>query len=329
MLTSDHTHGRAEQQPASQQAINHSAHQFERALTIDCRLCAFSGTALFCSLPTAAAFVAYPIADGFTAANDPAEWQFGTTNRRGDPSSFEAFTAFGPAPYPAAAGQVNCLTFGGADQTPYACRTEGSARVRATDEDFFFEPPPAINFQPSSDRRLSVARFTVPESGTWVVHGAFSGDSRASANVQINRNGDKLFRAAVQTEPMPGGGTVFRPRQFRVPFGARAGDVLDFSVGDRGSSGTDWVTLDATVLKAVEQSPPLDCRAERLSCGGKCVNPFRDEKTCGQCSIACASDERCCDGVCHHLRTDRDNCGSCGNRCIGSTPYCVDGRCTY
>ena len=278
---------------------------------------------------TAAAFVAYPVAAGFNAANDPSEWQFGTTNRRGDPSSFAAFTSFGPAPYPAAAGQVNCLTFGGTALTPYACRTVGAERVRATEEDFFFEPPPAINLQPSSDKRLAVARFTVPESGTWVVHGAFSGDSRASATVQINRNGDKLFRAAVQTEPMSDGSTVFRPMQFRVPFGAQAGDVLDLSVGDRGSSGTDWVTLDATVLKAVEQSAPLDCRADRLSCGGKCVNPFRDEKTCGQCSISCASDERCCDGVCHHLRTDRDNCGACGKRCVGAAPYCVDGRCTY
>ena len=276
---------------------------------------------------TAAAFTAYPIAAGLTAANDPAEWQFGTIDRRGDLTTFQPFTSFGPAPFPAAASQVDCLTYGTGATAPYACRTVGPERVAATNN-FFFEAPPSVNLQPAPDRRLAVARFTVPESAAWVAHGQFYGDRRATANVEINRNGDTMFRAAVRTETLPpGSATINRPMKFRVPFAAQAGDVVDFVVADLGSVGTDWVTLDATLLKAAEQGPPADCRDGRLPCAGKCVNPFRDEESCGQCGTECARDERCCDGVCHHLATDRDNCGACGNRCVGLMPYCVQGKC--
>jgi len=115
---------------------------------------------------------------------------------------------------------------------------------------------------------------------------------------------------------------------FRLLFASRAGDKLDFIVGDFGSVGPDFVWLDANVLQVVAGTA-VTCAPDKLPCGGTCVNPFTREATCGGCNTSCGSDERCCDGVCFDLQTDRDNCGYCGRRCLSPTPYCVAGQCTY
>lgn len=107
----------------------------------------------------------------------------------------------------------------------------------------------------------------------------------------------------------------------------------------------------------------LTCAADRLQCGGACVDPETDPGHCGGCGLACAPGESCadarcvalgddggpptdggvagatdagrvscaggerrCGDVCARLDRDPSHCGACGARCDGAS-LCVEGAC--
>jgi hypothetical protein len=86
----------------------------------------------------------------------------------------------------------------------------------------------------------------------------------------------------------------------------------------------------------------VECRADRVLCGGACIDPATDPDHCGACDrpcspgnpcigSACAADcpagqTLCPDDRCHDLTTDPTRCGSCFVGCF-ATEECVQSTC--
>lgn len=122
-----------------------------------------------------------------------------------------------------------------------------------------------------------------------------------------------------------------------------AADV-DASHGDSGDGDTSSADASDSC------GPP----PQWATCGGRCVDLFKDSNNCGQCGRACLPDLQCANGgcrcgpitgcaprdgwslspcpvdggvACTALGFDPDNCGGCGIRCPSSARCCTDGGC--
>ena len=84
-----------------------------------------------------------------------------------------------------------------------------------------------------------------------------------------------------------------------------------------------------------------NCPSPQVTCGGECVDTFRDEENCGGCGIKCARAEECDRGSCELVCPDVQlacgdicvtpaynplHCGRCGKRC-DDDQYCKRGSC--
>lgn len=101
-----------------------------------------------------------------------------------------------------------------------------------------------------------------------------------------------------------------------------------------GACGNDCGALFCSAGECVDS-----CPADRLECGGSCVDPQTSAAHCGSCDNACAADQVCadgsctcgagtedCGGSCIDVSADRNNCGGCGVTCA-TGESCEGGSC--
>jgi hypothetical protein len=187
-------------------------------------------------LLSAQASFAASFAGDFSVANgNPnGQWTYGYTGSLAPGYALTKYTASAAGPFESWLGNV------GGDGTPVASHnTTGSTFAGGT----VAVPAGAATLHPGPGGELSVARYTVPASGSYSLAATFSGYDvvGTTTDVHILHNGVSLFSDFVN------GYGVAADKSFAQLISLNAGDTLDFAVG---FGSNNWYAYDTTGLAA-------------------------------------------------------------------------------
>lgn len=188
----------------------------------------------------------YTVSEGFSGDNNPnGAWAFGWRDSA-DTTAFNIYTSHGVYD-----GGVDYWYLSGIG-LPSSGKNETALPIPPWQPGEVALAPGFNNYYPES--RWSLARWTAPAAGDYIVHALFTGFSASpSADVHVILNGTSVFDGSV----VGNGDTA----DYAGILSISENDVVDFVVGDGGSQAllpnSDWTKVSASLTTIPEPASIL------------------------------------------------------------------------